>query len=67
MEYLILKIWNRELHQTINGYLQTHQRLLLFDIEMIWEKYTTPLHSILSQREKEAQSLNEFIKALGYE
>ena len=64
---LILKRWNRELHQTINGYLQTHQHLLLQGIELIWDKYTTPLHHILSVREIQAQLLNGFLKELGYE
>ncbi|MDD5363079.1 MAG: type I restriction-modification system subunit M [Ignavibacteria bacterium] len=64
---LILKRWNSVLHETINGYIQTHQRQLLKAIENIWDKYNTPLHIILSEREKETQTLNEFLKELGYE
>lgn len=64
---LILNRWNRTLHQTVNGYLQTHQRLLLQAIESLWDKYTVPLHSILSEREKETQLLNNFLTELGYE
>lgn len=64
---LILKRWNSILHQTVNGYLQAHQRQLLQAIELIWDKYTTPLHSILSEREKETQLLNDFLIELGYE
>ncbi|CAN5178055.1 hypothetical protein BH20BAC1_BH20BAC1_28410 [soil metagenome] len=55
------------LYSTINGYLQTHQRQLLQAIELIWDKYTTPLNSILFEREKETQQLNEFLLELGYE
>jgi type I restriction enzyme M protein len=64
---LILKRWNRTLHQTINGYLQAHSRKLLLEMEKLHNKYTTPLHSILSEREKETQLLNSFLMELGYE
>jgi hypothetical protein len=36
-------------------------------VENLHEKYTTPLHSILSEREKETQLLNTFLMELGYE
>jgi type I restriction enzyme M protein len=64
---LILKRWQLTLHQTINGYLQAHQRALLQAVENLWDKYTLPLHSILSEREKETQLLNAFLMELGYE
>ena len=64
---LILKRWQRVLHQTINGYLQTHSRQLLIAIEHLHSKYTTPLHSILEARETETQLLNTFLMELGYE
>ena len=64
---LILKRWNSLLHQTINGYLQSHSRQLLLAIENLYDKYTTPLHSILKEREKETTLLNSFLMELGYE
>jgi type I restriction enzyme M protein len=64
---LILKRWQTILHQTINGYLQTHSRQLLIAIEHLHSKYTTPLHSILEARETETQLLNSFLMELGYE
>ena len=64
---LILKRWLLTLHNTINGYLQTHKRTLLQAVENIYDKYTTPLHSILSAREKETHLLNNFLIELGYE
>lgn len=64
---LILKRWQTVLHQTINGYLQTHSRQLLIAIEHLHSKYTTPLHSILEARETETQLLNSFLMELGYE
>jgi type I restriction enzyme M protein len=64
---LILKRWQRTLHQTINGYLQTHQRTLLQAVENLWDKYTLTLNSILEEREKETQLLNKYLVELGYE
>lgn len=64
---LILKRWLQILHQTINGYLQAHQRSLLQAVENVWDKYTLPLHSILRDREKETALLNNFLMELGYE
>ena len=64
---LILKRWQTILHQTINGYLQTHSRQLLIAIEHLHSKYTTPLHSILETRETGTQLLNGYLMELGYE
>ena len=64
---LILKRWKAVLHQTINSYLQTHSRQLLIAIENLHSKYTIPLHSILTEREKETTLLNSFLIELGYE
>jgi type I restriction enzyme M protein len=64
---LILKRWLATLQQTVSGYLQTHSRNLLQAIENLHSKYTIPLHSILSDREKETETLNTFLIELGYE
>ncbi|MDO9152962.1 MAG: N-6 DNA methylase [Paludibacter sp.] len=64
---LILKRWLRTLQQTVNEYLQTHQRQLLQAVENLWDKYTTPLHFILSDRERETKQLDKFLIELGYE
>jgi len=64
---LILKRWLRTLQQTVNDYLQAHQRQLLQAVENLWEKYTVPLHSILEERERETELLNQFLVELGYE
>ena len=64
---LILKRWQTVLHQSINGYLETHSRQLLIAIEQLHSKYTTPLYSILEARETETQLLNTFLMELGYE
>ena len=64
---LILKRWLRTLQQTVNDYLQTHQRQLLQAVENLWDKYTATLHSILNAREIETETLNNFLIELGYE
>lgn len=64
---LIMNRWLSTLQETVNGYLQTHQRQLLQSVENLWEKYTIPLHSILEEREKETALLNQFLVELGYE
>lgn len=64
---LILKRWLRTLQETVNDYLQVHQRQLLQAVENVWEKYTIPLHSILEERGKETELLNQFLMELGYE
>ncbi len=64
---LILTRWHTVLHETINGYLNNHSRHLLIALEQLHVKYTTPLHSILFEREKETQLLNTFLMELGYE
>lgn len=64
---LIMQRWLRTLQQTVYDYLQAHQRQLLQAVENVWEKYTTPLHSILNEREDETKLLNQFLVELGYE
>jgi len=64
---LILKRWLQTLQDTVNTYLKAHQRQLLQAVENLWQKYTTPLHTILSDREQETQLLNQFLMELGYE
>ena len=66
-EELILKRWLRTLQQTVNDYLQAHQRQLLQAVENLWEKYTTPLNIIVSVREQETEQLENYLLELGYE
>ncbi|MDD2425211.1 MAG: type I restriction-modification system subunit M [Bacteroidales bacterium] len=64
---LILKRWLQTLQDTVNGYLNTHQRILLELVENIWNKYTNTLNSLLNSREIETNKLNTFLTELGYE
>lgn len=64
---LILNRWLRTLQQTVSDYLQAHQRQLLQAIENVWEKYTTTLQNILSDRETQSELFDAYLLELGYE
>ena len=64
---LIMQRWLRTLQQTVNDYLQAHQRQLLQAIENVWEKYTTTLQNILSDRETQTELFDAYLLELGYE
>lgn len=64
---LIMHRWLRTLQQTVNDYLQAHQRQLLQAVENVWEKYIDTLQEILKARETETNALNNFLIELGYE
>jgi type I restriction enzyme M protein len=64
---LILNRWERTLHTTIDDYLSQYSRSLRARIEIIWDKYHTPLHSILKERDEQNRLLGEFLEELGYE
>ena len=64
---LIMQRWLQTLQQTVNDYLQSHQRQLLQAVENVWEKYTTPLNEIVTVRERETELLENYLLELGYE
>jgi type I restriction enzyme M protein len=64
---LILERWQQTLNNTVNAYIQQHQRSLRSHLERIWDKYTVTLTNILNEREKEQTLLNNFLMELGYE
>ena len=64
---LIMQRWLQTLQQTVNDYLQAHQRQLLQAVENVWEKYTTPLNEIVTVRERETELLENYLLELGYE
>lgn len=64
---LIMQRWLRTLQQTVNDYLQAHQRQLLQAVENVWEKYTTTLQSILKEKETKTELLDAYLLELGYE
>ena len=62
---LIMQRWLQTLQQTVNDYLQAHQRKLMQAVENVWEKYTTTLHGILNSREADTETLSNFLIILG--
>ena len=64
---LILCRWKKTLEETVMVYVNDHKRALVSAIENIWDKYTTTLKEILTDRDKSAHELDGFLKELGYE
>jgi len=64
---LILARWKKTLEETVMVYVNDHRRALIGEIENIWDKYTTTLKEILTDRDQSANELDGFLKELGYE
>lgn len=64
---LILKRFQRLLHEQFDGYLRQYQRAFIADVENLWQKYAVTTKQILADRDQEAAQLNSFLKELGYE
>lgn len=64
---LILSRWKKTLEETVMVYVDEHRRLLIGKIENLWDKYTTTLKEILTERDKSARELDGFLGELGYE
>lgn len=63
---LITARWLQTLHSTIATYLEAHARKLQQDIELIYDKYTVTLTTLIKQREQATEKLDEYLKELGY-
>jgi type I restriction enzyme M protein len=57
---LIVTRWQKTLTTTIEDYLSQYQRKFVISIEKLWEKYTIPLHQIISLVKKKLRSLITF-------
>lgn len=66
-EKLICARWFITLENTINTYLDNHILSLQKDLEALYKKYENTLGTLISNREKSANSLADFLKELGYE
>jgi len=64
---LILERFQRLLTEQFDGYLRQYQRAFIAAVENLWQKYAVTTKQILTQRDREAAQLNEFLKELGYE
>ena len=64
---LILARWQRILDDTVLVYVRQYRQEFQKRLETLWSKYNTTLKTIQSEREKEAELLNEFLVELGYD
>jgi type I restriction enzyme M protein len=64
---LILERFDRLLHDEFDGYLRAYQRTLIAAVENLHNKYAVTAKEILSERDQQAQQLNQFLVELGYE
>ena len=63
---LITARWLKILHDNINVYLEAHARRLQQRIELIHDKYSVTLSTLISDRDQATEELNGYLKELGY-
>ena len=63
---LITARWLNNLHDTINVYLEAHARHLQQCVELIHDKYSVTLSTLIDKRIEATEELNSFLKELGY-
>ena len=63
---LITARWLKSLHDNINVYLEAHARRLQQRIELIHDKYSVTLSTLISDRDQATEELNGYLKELGY-
>ena len=64
---LILARFKRLLTEQFDSYLRQYQRAFIAAVENLWSKYAVTTKQILAERDREAATLNAFLKELGYE
>ena len=62
---LILQRFHKELLATYDDYLRQYLRGFIAAVDTLWDKYAVTLNDILSDRDREAEQLNEFLVELG--
>jgi type I restriction enzyme M protein len=63
---IILDRFYIQLQKTMENYMRQHLKEIVDYLERIWEKYRVTLREIESERDQEAQKLNEYLMELGY-
>ena len=64
---LILERFERLLTEQFDGYLRQYQRTFIAAVQNLWLKYAVTTKQIIAERDREAATLNAFLKELGYE
>jgi len=63
---LITARWLNSLHDNINVYLEAHARRLQQRVELIHDKYSITLSTLIADRDQATEELNGYLKELGY-
>lgn len=63
---LITARWLNSLHDNINVYLEAHARHLQQCVELIHDKYSVTLSTLIADRDQATEKLNGYLKELGY-
>ena len=63
---LITSRWLKTLHETISQYLEAHARMLQQCVELLYDKYTVTLGTLINERKKATDELEKYLKELGY-
>lgn len=63
---LICERWLKTLHDTVNVYLEAHTRSLQQAVELLYDKYSVTLTSLIEERKAATNELENYLIELGY-
>lgn len=63
---LICERWQKTLHDTVNVYLEAHTRRLQQAVELLYDKYSVTLTSLIEERKVATDELENYLIELGY-
>lgn len=63
---LICERWLMTLHDTVNVYLEAHTRRLQQAVELLYDKYSVTLTSLIEERKAATDELENYLIELGY-
>lgn len=63
---LICERWLKTLHDTVNVYLEAHARHLQQSVELLHDKYSVTLTSLIEERDAATEELENYLIELGY-
>ena len=63
---LICERWLKTLHDTVNVYLEAHTRRLQQAVELLYDKYSVTLTSLIEERKAATEEFENYLIELGY-
>ncbi len=64
---IILDQFYRQLENELNSYIDDHYIYMQKQIEVLWDKYNTPLETLIKERDSQTRVLSNYLAELGYE